>query len=76
MTVTVNGEPAELAPGSTVADVVHRIAGVGPGGDGGTRTRAGVAVAVNGEVVPRSAWGERTLHDDERIEVLAALGGG
>lgn len=36
----------------------------------------GVAVAINGEVVPRSAWGERALRTDDRVEVLRAVGGG
>ncbi len=65
MTVTVNGEPRRLAPGASVRAVVDTL-----GSD------KGVAVAVNGEVVPRSTWGTRVLHDDDRVEVLTAAQGG
>lgn len=36
----------------------------------------GVAVAVNGEVVPRSVRRERALADGDRVEVIRAVGGG
>ena len=44
----------------------------------GTLTVAGrgVAVAVNGEVVPRSRWEAVALHDGDRVEVLTAAQGG
>ncbi|MBB3183235.1 sulfur carrier protein [Halomonas fontilapidosi] len=35
-----------------------------------------VAVAVNGEFVPRSAYAERILHDNDRIDIVAPVGGG
>jgi sulfur carrier protein len=64
--VTLNGERRTVDDGTTV-DVV--VAGF-------ERGRAGVAVAVNGEVVPRSRWATTTLSTDDRIEVLAAAQGG
>ena len=36
----------------------------------------GVAVAVDGEVVPRSMWGARALTDGARVEVVGAIQGG
>ena len=36
----------------------------------------GVAVAVDGEVVPREQWGTYPLTDDARVEVLSAMQGG
>ena len=68
MTVIVNGEPAEVAAGQTVAGL---LAGLGhpPGGPG-------IAVALNGEVVPRSAWAATGLGDNDRLEVLGASQGG
>ena len=68
MRVFVNGEPRELPQGFTVAALVD-AAGGAPGGQG-------VAVAVNAEVIPRSAWHETPLSDGERIEILAAIQGG
>ncbi|GAA3335315.1 sulfur carrier protein ThiS [Amorphoplanes nipponensis] len=41
-----------------------------------TSARRGVAVAVNGEVVPRSSWPAARLCDGDRVEVLTAAQGG
>jgi sulfur carrier protein len=68
VTVIVNGHPAQLAPGQTVAGLLAAL-GHPPGGPG-------IAVAVNGEVVPRSAWSTTGLDDNDRIEVLGASQGG
>ena len=35
-----------------------------------------VAVEVNGAIVPRSAHASRQLQDDDRVEIVHALGGG
>jgi sulfur carrier protein len=69
MRVTLNGQECELADGATVADLVQRS------GDASERTR-GVAVAVDAEVVPRSAWGETELSDGQTVELLTAIQGG
>ena len=68
MTVIVNGQPAQVDPGQTVAGL---LAGLGhpPGGPG-------IAVARNGEVVPRSAWSTTPLDENDRLEVLGASQGG
>ena len=68
MTVELNGEPVELGTEATVATAVERL---GPGGE-----RRGVAVAVDGEVVPRSAWDETSLADGQKIEIVGAIQGG
>jgi sulfur carrier protein len=66
MQLTVNGEPAELADGATVADLVAQRA---PGHDR-------VAVARNGDVVPRSGWAQTPLAPGDAVEVLAPTAGG
>lgn len=38
--------------------------------------RRGVAVAVNGEVVPRSTWHNATISDGAVVEILTAAAGG
>ena len=68
MTVIVNGEPVEVEAGQTVAGLLAGL-GHGPGGPG-------IAVARNGEVVPRSAWAATGLDDHDRLEVLGASQGG
>ena len=68
MNVTVNGKPATMADGATVADVVRALTGaVEP---------RGVAVARGGAVVPRSAWSRTGLAEGDRVEVLTATQGG
>ena len=68
VSVTVNGESRRLPAGATVASVVELFAGV-PGG-------RGVAVAVGGEVVPRTEWSRIELSDGARVEVVTAVQGG
>jgi thiazole synthase len=68
MRIELNGERQELTDGATVADVVRAA-----GGDPEAR---GVAVAVDGEVVPHSEWAEHLVSNDARVEVVAAIQGG
>jgi sulfur carrier protein len=68
MNVKVNGEQVSLAPGTTIQDIVVA--------SGRRHDARGIAVAVNGEVVPRRRWSERTVSEDDSVEVLAAIGGG
>jgi sulfur carrier protein len=68
MTVTVNGEPRELVPGTTVAELLDEL-DVPP-------ARRGVAVAVDAEVVPRGEWDSTEVPDGARVEVLVAIQGG
>jgi sulfur carrier protein len=64
--VKLNGEPGELPDGSTVAQAVAKMTGA----------HAGVAAAVNGEVVPRGSWAATLLHDGDQVEVVTAVQGG
>lgn len=68
MIVDVNGSATRLPEGSTLADAV---AAAGAGGDD-----RGVAVAVDGEVVPRPQWVDRRLAEGEDVEVVRAVQGG
>ena len=68
MTVRLNGHAIELEDSASVADAVARA---GAGGE-----RRGVAVAIDGEVVPRSAWRETRLREGQRIDIVAAVQGG
>jgi sulfur carrier protein len=38
--------------------------------------RDGIAVAVNGTVVPRTTWAEKEVHDGDDIEIVRAVQGG
>jgi sulfur carrier protein len=66
--ISLNGEASQVPAGETVAGVLESL---GVWGD----TR-GIAVAVDGEVVPRAAWESFVLAADARVEVLTAMQGG
>ncbi len=66
--VTLNGEPRELADATSVAGLIDRL-----GAPAGGR---GVAVAVDGEVVPHGAWADTRIAPGARIEVVVAVQGG
>jgi sulfur carrier protein len=72
MRVFVNGEAKWLEPGATVADVVRALELGGPR----DLPPRGIAVALDGEVVPRGQWPARIVAAGSRIEVLGAIGGG
>ncbi|WP_420435294.1 sulfur carrier protein ThiS [Candidatus Poriferisocius sp.] len=62
MIVIVNGEAREVAPDCKVGSLAP--------------DQRGVAVAVNREIVPRSRWGEASLAEGDRVEILEAAKGG
>lgn len=77
-TVTVNGDPRIIAEQTTLADLItaatgRALARDGRPADGG---RLGVAVAVDGAVVPRSRWHRTTLAEGRRVEIITAVQGG
>ena len=67
-TVTVNGEPRVLPDGASLSDAVRAV--------GATDDSRGVAVALDGEVVPRAQWEGTEVPDGGRVEVLRAVQGG
>jgi sulfur carrier protein len=67
MNLSVNGASSPLPSPATVAGLVATISEA-PG--------RGIAVAVNGEVIPRSAWDATGLQPGDRVEVLTAAQGG
>lgn len=66
MTITLNGDPADLPGGSTVTALAASLA----------LPERGVAIAIDGEVVPRSAWAETVVPEQARVEVVTPMQGG
>ncbi len=66
-TIQVNGEARQLATG-TLAGVLEAEA-VNP-------KARGLAVAVNGQVVPRHAWGATQLAPGDEVEIVKLFAGG
>ena len=67
MNVELNGEAVSLPDDATVATAIEAS---------GAPTERGVAVALDGDVVPRSEWEATALSEGQKIEVLAAIQGG
>jgi sulfur carrier protein len=66
--IHLNGQRSDLRAGETVADALARL--------GLAHDARGVAIAVDGQVVPRSTWKSFALSADARVEVLTAMQGG
>jgi sulfur carrier protein len=66
--IKLNGSDCELGSGETVAAILHLLEL--------PLDARGVAVAVDGEVVPRAQWQSFALREDARVEVLTAMQGG
>lgn len=67
MNVVLNGDAAQVDPGATVTDVLAHLE---------VPARRGVAVAVEGEVVPRREWDACVLAEGARVEIVTAIQGG
>ncbi|WP_433090288.1 sulfur carrier protein ThiS [Dactylosporangium sp. CA-052675] len=67
MQLVVNAVASTVDEGITVADVVKTLAGEDP---------RGIAVALNGDVVPRSRWAQTRPAEGDQVEVLTAVQGG
>lgn len=65
VSVMLNGERRALPSAVSIADLITLL-----------EVRGRYAVEVNGEIVPRSLHGEHRLNDGDRVEVVAAIGGG
>jgi sulfur carrier protein len=66
ISLTINGQPAELPQAMTVAALLE------------TRGLAGKRVAVerNGEIVPKSQHSQVAVQAGDRLEIVVAVGGG
>jgi sulfur carrier protein len=67
MHLTVNGTPRAFErPPATLAELVRSL------GLEGKR----IAIERNGEIVPRSRYGDTPVTDGDRLEIVGAVGGG
>ena len=66
MQVIINGRPHRTPAAMSLAQAVALL----------TSAQAGVAAAVNGDIVRRAAWDSTSLADGDQVEVLTAVQGG
>lgn len=68
MRVLVNGQSRELEVRTTVQTLIDSLPDAPQG--------RGLAVALNGEVVPRGRWDRTQLGEGARVEIVVAVQGG
>jgi thiamine biosynthesis protein ThiS len=66
MFIQINGTAQQVPVGSTLAALVLQL------GLAGQR----LAIELNGEIVPRSVYAEKTVGENDRLEIVQAIGGG
>jgi sulfur carrier protein len=64
--ISLNGAPREFPAPLTFSQLIDEMALAG----------RRLAIERNGEIVPRSRFGDARLADGDRIEVVMAVGGG
>lgn len=68
MTIELNGESYQVEERTDLHTLVEKVQG--------ERGTAGVAVALDREVVPRSEWGSTELNEGRSVEIIRATQGG
>lgn len=66
ISLSVNGETRQLEAPFTVARLVDSMA----------LTGKRIALELNGEIVPRSQYGQQRLMEGDQLEIVVAVGGG
>ncbi len=66
MIIRLNGDTKEVAEGTTIEGLLGLF----------EIKRAGIAVDLNREIVPKRLHSETVLKDGDRIEVVRMVGGG
>jgi sulfur carrier protein len=66
VSISVNGKPMDVEPGLTVDGLLTLL----------NVKREYTAVAVNRDVVPKSAYATLKLSDGDKVEIVRPMGGG
>lgn len=66
ISIRINGESREFEDSITIQELIQRI----------QLTSQTIAVAVNSEIVPRSAFEKVRVQDKDHVEIIRAVGGG
>ncbi|MCY3551585.1 MAG: sulfur carrier protein ThiS [Candidatus Poribacteria bacterium] len=68
MKISVNGEDKEIRSNLNVHDLLI-VLDLNP-------TQAGIAVAVDREVIPKTQWQKTELRENSEVEIIRAVQGG
>ena len=64
--IILNGEPYQIGENISIADLVHLL----------NLVPERLAIELNLEILPKSAWGETLLKPGDRVEMVHFVGGG
>ena len=64
--ITVNGKQTQVTDGLTAEILLEQLGLVGQR----------LALEINREILPRSAFAQRVLQEDDHVEIIHAVGGG
>ena len=64
--IRINGTTKQISPNISITDLLNELA----------LPKEGIAVAVNGEVIPRDQHGLILINEEDQIEVIRAVEGG
>lgn len=71
MNILCNGDRLSIATGATLEQVLSSYLNTA-----GASPAKGMAVACNGEVIPRHQWSQRPLAEGDRLDLFSAVAGG
>lgn len=66
--IELNGAPFPVWPGQTMQEILDELHL--------PADRRGIAVAVDGEVIPRAAWAHFVVQTGAKVELVRAVQGG
>ncbi|MCE0559117.1 sulfur carrier protein ThiS [Motilimonas sp. E26] len=66
ITITINGQPHQVAPQTSVLDLLTTLG----------HAEQGMALAINQAIISRSEWSEHLLQQDDDISLFQAIAGG
>ena len=61
--IRINGTTKQISPNISITDLLNELA----------LPKEGIAVAVNGEVIPRDQHGLILINEEDQIEVIRAV---
>ncbi|MBK6797866.1 MAG: sulfur carrier protein ThiS [Acidobacteria bacterium] len=66
MEIILNGEPYQIGENRSIVDLVHLL----------NLVPERLAIELNLDILPKSAWGETLLKPGDRVEMVHFVGGG
>ena len=66
MKIVLNGEAYQVAQEHTLLDLIHAL----------NLSGQAIAVAVNRQIIARPQWPNQVLQEQDKVDVVRAIGGG